>query len=130
MGNNQEDVPVTVSEDDVRAGVTGHHVRYVLAFGLAGIIIAFATIGIYFGYGRLSETISQTLSHPVAAIRNVAPYVIIIVLAAIATVLLLSLWNIVAGRSESTSQTGMRIRVVVQFVAICVVMTILYLYVS
>jgi len=32
-----------------RGGVTGHNVRYVLAFGLAGIIIAFAIVGLYFG---------------------------------------------------------------------------------
>jgi hypothetical protein len=35
-----------------RGGVTGHNVRYVLAFGLAGVIIAFIVIAIYFG--RLS----------------------------------------------------------------------------
>ena len=27
-----------------RAGVTGHNVRYVLAFGLAGVIVAFAAL--------------------------------------------------------------------------------------
>jgi hypothetical protein len=27
-----------------RAGVTGHNVRYVLAFGLVGVIIAFAAL--------------------------------------------------------------------------------------
>ena len=32
-----------------RGGVTGHNVRYVLAFGLAGVIIAFIVIAIYFG---------------------------------------------------------------------------------
>ena len=32
-----------------RGGVTGHNVRYVLAFGLAGVIIAFIAIAIYFG---------------------------------------------------------------------------------
>jgi hypothetical protein len=32
-----------------RGGVTGHNVRYVLAFGLAGIIIAFIVIRLYFG---------------------------------------------------------------------------------
>jgi hypothetical protein len=32
-----------------RGGVTGHNVRYVLAFGLAGIIIAFTVIGLSFG---------------------------------------------------------------------------------
>ena len=32
-----------------RGGVTEHNVRYVLAFGLAGVIIAFIVIAIYFG---------------------------------------------------------------------------------
>ncbi len=32
----------------VRQGVTGHNVRYVLGFGLAGIIIAFALLVIVF----------------------------------------------------------------------------------
>ena len=32
-----------------RGGVTGHNVRYVLAFGLAGAIIAFIVIAIFFG---------------------------------------------------------------------------------
>jgi hypothetical protein len=31
-----------------RGGVTGHNVRYVLAFGLAGVIIAFLLIAFYF----------------------------------------------------------------------------------
>ena len=32
-----------------RGGVTGHNVRYVLAFGLAGIVIAFIVIRLFFG---------------------------------------------------------------------------------
>jgi hypothetical protein len=32
-----------------RGGVTGHNVRYVLAFGLAGVILAFIVIAIFFG---------------------------------------------------------------------------------
>jgi hypothetical protein len=32
-----------------RGGVTGHNVRYVLAFGLAGVITAFILIAMYFG---------------------------------------------------------------------------------
>lgn len=43
--------PVSTSTTKARGGVTGHHVRYVLAFGLAGIIIAFIAIGLYFGVG-------------------------------------------------------------------------------
>ena len=32
-----------------RGAVIGHNVRYVLAFGLAGVIIAFVLIALYFG---------------------------------------------------------------------------------
>ena len=43
--------PVTVSTNKARGGVTGHHVRYVLRFGLAGIIFAFIVMGLLFGFG-------------------------------------------------------------------------------
>jgi len=42
-------VPVNKNTIRTRGGVTGHNVRYVLAFGLAGIIIAFIVIRLYFG---------------------------------------------------------------------------------
>ena len=35
---------------EARGGVTGQNVRYVLAFGLAGVVIAFVIIALYF-YG-------------------------------------------------------------------------------
>ena len=44
------DTPSTKTKTKARAGVTGHNVRYVLAFGLTGAIIAFLIIGLYF-YG-------------------------------------------------------------------------------
>ena len=42
----------------IRAGVTGHNVRYVLGFSLAGVIIAFLAIWIYFSFGRQPNDIS------------------------------------------------------------------------
>ena len=39
-----EDPEIQLSTDRARGGVTGHHVRYVLAFGLGGIIVAFAVL--------------------------------------------------------------------------------------
>ena len=36
------------STNQARAGVTGHNVRYVLAFGLLGIIVAFAAVGFFY----------------------------------------------------------------------------------
>jgi len=38
------ETPVVLDEVQARAAVTGHGVRYVLAFGLAAVIIAFAVI--------------------------------------------------------------------------------------
>ena len=59
MAKNEDDAPVSLSGDEARAGVTGHHVRYVLAFGLAGSLIAFLGIVLYFGYGALTRTIAE-----------------------------------------------------------------------
>jgi len=36
--------PQTDTPTEARAGVTGHNVRYVLYFGLAGVVLAFALI--------------------------------------------------------------------------------------
>lgn len=48
-------------------------------------------------------------------------------LAAVAVVLVLGLWNMLRGGSANRSQTLMRWRVVLQFVAICVVMAAIWL---
>ena len=45
---NRKDKPAIEPATKARAGVTGHNVRYVLAFGLAGVIIAFLIIALYF----------------------------------------------------------------------------------
>lgn len=127
MAKNDEADRTLLSGDAARAGVTGHHVRAVLAFGLAGVVAAFAGIAIYFGYDRLAQALSQFLHDPSALIRNNAAYAFVIALAAIVAVVLLGVWNRVAGKSESASQTGMRIRVVLQFVIICAAMAMLYL---
>ena len=50
MGKNDDDSG-QISKNRARGAVTGHHVRCVLAFGLAGIIIAFVALGLYFGLG-------------------------------------------------------------------------------
>lgn len=43
------DKPVVETTTDARAGVTGHNVRYVLLFGLGGVIVAFAALFWIFG---------------------------------------------------------------------------------
>ncbi len=122
MVKNEDYVPSVISANESRAGVTGHHVRYVLAFGLAGVIIAFVVIGLYFYLGRVTQTITRI--DPTTLVS----YGITIALAAVATVLLLGLWNMVMPRgSPNTSQTLMRWRVVLQFIALCLVMAALYL---
>jgi Hypoxia induced protein conserved region len=125
MAKNKDNVPVILSGDKARGGVTGHHLRYVLAFGLAGSIIAFVLISVYFGYAKLTQMISQmsTQIDPTTLVS----YAIMIALAVVATVLLLGLWDMVSGRSLNTSQRVMRWRVVLQFVAICLVMAAVYL---
>ena len=48
MSHTQKEKPEIVSTTEARSGVTGHNVRYVLAFGLAGVIIAFVLL--FFAY--------------------------------------------------------------------------------
>jgi amino acid transporter len=117
-----------LSEDAARAGVTGHHVRYVLFFGLAGAILAFIGLAIYLGFDRLQQRISDAFARdPGTIVQKLLPYAAVIVAAVVAAVFLFGFWNMVAGRSENTSQMGMRIRVVGQFVIICAIMTMFYL---
>jgi hypothetical protein len=54
--NHDDDAPV-LSEIEARGGVTGHDVRHVLAFGLAGSVIAFVLIALYFYYAKLVGSI-------------------------------------------------------------------------
>lgn len=36
---------VEVTQEEARAGETGHHVRYILAFGVVLVILGFAALG-------------------------------------------------------------------------------------
>ena len=55
----RDDGAPVLSEVEARAGVTGHHVRHVLAFGLAGSVIAFVVLALYFYYAKLISMLSQ-----------------------------------------------------------------------
>jgi hypothetical protein len=46
---NRGSAPAPNSTTAVRQGVTGHNVRYVLAFGMAGVIGAFILVFLYGG---------------------------------------------------------------------------------
>jgi len=118
-------------EDAVRAGTTGHNVRYVLFFGLAGAVLALIGVAIYLGFDQLYQRISAAIAlGPGTILQSLLPYAAVVLAAAVAAVLLFRLWNVVAGRSENTSQMGMRIRVVGQFVIVCAAMAIFYLAAS
>ena len=125
MVKNEDDVPIFITGNEARGGIHEHRVHYVLAFGLAGGIIAFVLIGLYFGYSKLAQMISQASipSDPTTLVS----YAILIAFAAVGTVLLLGMWNVISGRSPNTSQRVMRWRVVLQFIALCLVMATLYL---
>jgi hypothetical protein len=53
--------------------------------------------------------------------------VVALALAAVFIVLVLGLWNMMRGGSPNTSQLLMRWRVVLQFLALCLVMAAIYL---
>ena len=124
MSKTKDQVPISITGNEARAGLHEHRVHYVLAFGLAGGIIAFVAVGLYFGYDKLTQTISQTSLPSDPTLISCA---ILIALAAVGTVLLHGLWSMVSGGSLNTSQRVMRWRVVLQFIALCLVMAALYL---
>jgi hypothetical protein len=126
MSQTTDDVPISITGKEARAGLHEHRVHYVLAFGLAGGIIAFLGVGLYFGYDKLKQTISK-ISLPSDS-TTLLTYGILIALAAVGIVLLLRLWNMLSGGNPNTSQTVMRWRVVLQFIALCLVMAALYLF--
>jgi Hypoxia induced protein conserved region len=116
---------IVISDDDARGGVTGHNVRYVLEFGLASVIAAFAAIALYFGFDRLQAKLSAMFS--AGSLRNLALYVIIALLGVIVARALFWAWSRIEGPSEDESQRFMRTRVVTQFAIICAIMAISYL---
>ena len=116
-----------ISEDDARGGVTGHNVRYVLIYGMTGVIAMFAAIAIYSGFDSLQEKVSAAFAqNPSDVLRAFAPYAAIVLVGALMAGLLLGVWNMISGRSDNDSQNFMRFRVVAQFALICVIMAIVY----
>jgi Hypoxia induced protein conserved region len=53
-------------------------------------------------------------------------YVVPIAIGAVALVLLLGLWNMMRGGSPNTSQRLMRLRVLLQFIAIVIIMATIW----
>lgn len=125
MQTYEEEAPIALSDVEARAGVTGHHVRHVLAFGLLGSLVAFVVLILYFGHDTIGRTITETWSG--LNIGLLAYYAILVAFAVAAAVLLVGLWDMVAGHSVNASQRVMRLRVVLQVIAIFLVMAGLYL---
>ena len=48
---DESPVPTVLPTDKARQGVTGHNVRYVLGFGLAGAVIGVVVIGVLTAQG-------------------------------------------------------------------------------
>lgn len=125
---DHDDREILISDDQARGGVTGHNVRYVLGFGLTGVILAFAAVWIYLGYDRFAGALAAALAvSPYDVLRNIAPYAGLTLAGIVGAGLLLGLVNLIAGRSEDASQFWMRVRVVGQFAIICVLMAMLYI---
>lgn len=123
-----KDKHIVISDDDVRGGVTGHNVRYVLEYGMIGVIAAFVAIAVYAGYDRLQAKLQALFSQGFSGtLSAVAPYAAIILVGAIGACLLLWAWALLAGRSEDDSQRFMRLRVVAQFAIICMIMAMSYI---
>ncbi|MCP5083864.1 MAG: twin transmembrane helix small protein [Alphaproteobacteria bacterium] len=53
---------------------------------------------------------------------NVLDYLVPVAIGAVLIVLIMGLWNMMRGGSPNRSQTLMRWRVILQFVAVCVIM--------
>jgi NADH:ubiquinone oxidoreductase subunit H len=58
--------------------------------------------------------------------HTLTAYIIPVALAAVAMVLIAGMWNMMRGGSPNLSQTLMRWRVILQFIALCLVMAASY----
>lgn len=124
---DHDDREILLSSDEARGGVTGQNVRYVLGFGLTGVILAFAAVWIYLGYDRFAGAVASALAvSPYDMLRSIAPYAGLALAGLAGAGLLLGLVNMIAGRSKDASQFWMRVRVIAQFAILCVLMAMLY----
>jgi hypothetical protein len=118
---------VVISEEDARGGVTGHNVRYVLAYGMIGVVAMFAAVAIYNGFDRIQTNVSAALAqNPSDVFLGIAPFAAIMLAGAIGVGLMLGLWNLISGRTENDTQGFMRFRVAAQLAVIGVIMAMVY----
>lgn len=119
---------IVISEEAARGGVVGHNVRYVLTFGLTGVIAVFAAIALWAGYDELQARLSSALAtNPSEVMKALAPYAALVLVGAIGMGLLLGLWGLFAGRSMDDTERFFRARVTGQFILVCLIMAIFYM---
>jgi len=119
---------IVISEDAARGGVVGHNVRYVLTFGLTGVIAMFAAIALWAGYDDLQARLSTALAtNPSEVMKALSPYAAFVLVGAIGMGLLLGLWGLIAGRSLNDTERFFRARVTGQFILVCLIMTMFYI---
>lgn len=127
MDHVHEHSGIVLSDDAARGGVTGHHVRYVLMYGLIGVIAAFTAINVYFHSDALSAWFASLAQIDVgSSLARLAPVAVIVAAGIIVAMSLLSIWRMVDGPSENETQFGMRLRVVTQFAIVAALMAGLY----
>jgi hypothetical protein len=111
---------ITVSDQDARGAVTGQNVRYVLGYGLIGVVAAFIAIPLYLGFDTVQAAIANT---DLAALATAAlPYLALVIAGSVLAMALIAVVRKFAGDSDNATQSGMRLRIVLQFAAICVVL--------
>ena len=127
MTSVDEGSRITISENEARGAVTGHNVRYVLIYGLGGLVAAFSAVAIYFGFDRLTKALQSVVARgPVALVEGAVQYLLAIGAVVLGVMILLGLANMLLGRSENATQAGMRARIALQFTLICALMAGLY----
>ena len=128
VAKNEDDAPVSLSLG-MRPSNRRHRTSRPLCSRLrtCGEFIAFLGIILYFGYGNAHETIAEIFAVRGTLAQRLVLYASPFALLGVATVLLLGLWNMVVGRSANTSRTHNARRIVLEFIALCLVMASLFL---
>jgi hypothetical protein len=117
---------VSLTDEEARSGVTGHNVRYVLVFGMTGVIAAFTAIAVYYGFDDLQAWIAGAArGSPFHVLHALIALAILALFASLVVGVVLGLWNAVSGPTADSSQTLMRLRVAIQLALICVIMALL-----
>src|SRR6185437_135840 len=98
--------PPSPTAANLRSGSESGSMAAKAALGLAGSVAAFVMIALYFYYAKLISTLSQLPGR--VDLAKLVYFAIPLALGAVAIVLVLGLWNMVARPRPEVSQTLMR----------------------